>query len=231
MSNDPIARVRDDDNRHWMHPWEYMPDAGRADRTIIDRAEGIYLYDTSGARLIDGPGGMWCTQIGYGRREMAEAIAEQAVRLTYFNPFSVTAAPPAGKAALGRMVDARVNLKDSYQRATSARSGAGAAGLAEARRQTAAIVAAVAAHKLALPGLDVRLNGVTGGPSSVRNSRGALSAAAPGLDNESIVRAYLHPSDGRSHVVQLTERGLDLRDRIDGLIRQAEPIVRERAAA
>jgi hypothetical protein len=45
------------------------------------------------------------------------------------------------------------------------------------------------------------------------------------------VRAYLHPSDGRSHVVRLTKRGLDLRDRIDGLIRQAEPIVRERAAA
>jgi DNA-binding MarR family transcriptional regulator len=46
-----------------------------------------------------------------------------------------------------------------------------------------------------------------------------------------LVRAYLHPNDGRSHVVQLTERGLDLRERLDGLIRGAEPIVQERAAA
>jgi DNA-binding MarR family transcriptional regulator len=46
-----------------------------------------------------------------------------------------------------------------------------------------------------------------------------------------LVRAYLHPNDGRSHVIQLTERGVDLRDRIDALIRQAEPIVRERTAA
>ena len=46
-----------------------------------------------------------------------------------------------------------------------------------------------------------------------------------------LVRAYLHPNDGRSHVVQLTELGLDMRNRLDGLIRQAEPIVRERAAA
>jgi len=46
-----------------------------------------------------------------------------------------------------------------------------------------------------------------------------------------LVRAYLHHRDGRSHVVQLTELGLDLRERIDSLIRQAEPIVRERAAA
>lgn len=46
-----------------------------------------------------------------------------------------------------------------------------------------------------------------------------------------LVRAYLHPNDGRSHVIQLTERGLDMRERLDDLIRQAEPIVRERAAA
>ena len=46
-----------------------------------------------------------------------------------------------------------------------------------------------------------------------------------------LVRAYLHPSDARSHVIQLTELGLDMRERLDGLIRQAEPIVRERAAA
>jgi DNA-binding MarR family transcriptional regulator len=46
-----------------------------------------------------------------------------------------------------------------------------------------------------------------------------------------LVRAYLHPNDGRSHVVQLTDLGLDMRERLDGLIRQAEPIVRARAAA
>ncbi|WP_267885463.1 aminotransferase class III-fold pyridoxal phosphate-dependent enzyme [Ruegeria atlantica] len=38
--------------------------------------------------MIDGPGGMWCTQIGYGREEMAEAIAEQARNLAYFSPFN-----------------------------------------------------------------------------------------------------------------------------------------------
>jgi DNA-binding MarR family transcriptional regulator len=46
-----------------------------------------------------------------------------------------------------------------------------------------------------------------------------------------LVRAYLHPNDGRSHVVQLTDLGLDMRERLDGLIRQAEPIVRQQAAA
>jgi DNA-binding MarR family transcriptional regulator len=46
-----------------------------------------------------------------------------------------------------------------------------------------------------------------------------------------LVRAYLHPNDGRSHVIQLTERGLDMRERLDGLIRQAAPIVQQQAAA
>ena len=98
-SSSQHQHIRDNDNRHWMHPWEAMASAGQADRTIIDRAEGIYLYDETGARLIDGPGGMWCTQIGYGRAEMADAIAAQIKRLTYFNPFSVTAGPPAELAA------------------------------------------------------------------------------------------------------------------------------------
>ncbi len=94
-----IDRIRGDDNDRWFHPWEYMPEAGGANRTIVTHAEGIYIYDENGKRLIDGPGGMWCVQIGYHRREMAEAIADQVMRMPYMNPFSLTSAPPARLAA------------------------------------------------------------------------------------------------------------------------------------
>ena len=57
--------------------------------------EGIYLYDDRGRRLIDGPGGMWCVQIGHGRREMAAAIAEQAMRLSYNSPWGFANEPAA----------------------------------------------------------------------------------------------------------------------------------------
>ncbi len=110
MKTPHFSQTRQDDQKFWMHPWEYMPEAGRAERTIIDHAEGIYVYDESGARLIDGPGGMWCTQIGYGRREMADAIAEQMRRLTYMNPFALTSGPPAQLAArLAAMAPGRMN--------------------------------------------------------------------------------------------------------------------------
>lgn len=90
----PTAEIRTIDNTTWFHPWESMSDVGHADRTIVDRGEGIYIYDENGQKLIDGPGGMWCVQIGYNRREMADAIAEQVMRLPYMNPFSLTSAPP-----------------------------------------------------------------------------------------------------------------------------------------
>src|SRR5271168_3504878 len=105
-----FKRIRQDDNALWFHPWESMADAGRADRAIASHGEGVYVYDENGQKLIDGPGGMWCVQIGYGRREMADAIAEQVMRLPYMNPFSLTSVPPVQLAArIARMVPGRMS--------------------------------------------------------------------------------------------------------------------------
>jgi len=99
-----------DPQAFWMHPWEYMPTAHAAQRTVITQAEGIYVQDDTGARMIDGPAGMWCTQIGYGRQEMADAIAAQAVKLSYVNPFALSAGPPAELAArLAQMAPGAMN--------------------------------------------------------------------------------------------------------------------------
>jgi adenosylmethionine-8-amino-7-oxononanoate aminotransferase len=57
--------------------------------------DGIHLVDAQGRRFIDGPGGMWCVQIGYGRREMAEAIGAQALRLAYHSPWTFASEPSA----------------------------------------------------------------------------------------------------------------------------------------
>ncbi|MCE8526182.1 aminotransferase [Ruegeria pomeroyi] len=78
------------DNGHFVHPWEGMAAIGQNDRTFVETASGIHIVNDKGERLIDGPGGMWCTQIGYGRTEMADAMAEQARQLAYFSPFNNT---------------------------------------------------------------------------------------------------------------------------------------------
>ncbi len=78
------------DNRHFLHPWEDLGLLGQNERTVAAGGEGIYLNDSLGNKLIDGPGGMWCNQIGYGRQEMADAIARQVLELPYFSPFNLT---------------------------------------------------------------------------------------------------------------------------------------------
>jgi len=99
MRNSPSAdEVREWDNRNVLHPWHSMG-VDDSDYLIASGAEGIYVYDAEGRRYIDGPGGMWSTQIGYGRREMADAIAEQIVRLPFTSPWSSTNSPAAALAA------------------------------------------------------------------------------------------------------------------------------------
>ncbi|MEM6932672.1 MAG: aminotransferase [Pseudomonadota bacterium] len=87
--------IADADRTHHLHPWEALASWGHGDRHVVSRADGIYIHDDHGRKLIDGPGGMWCTQIGYGRKEMAEAIAAQVLKLPYASPWSTTNAPAA----------------------------------------------------------------------------------------------------------------------------------------
>jgi putrescine aminotransferase len=86
--------IRAWDNEHFLHPWESMG-MGDPDRVIAAGGKGIHIYDPQGRRYIDGPGGMWNVQIGYGRAEMAQAIAEQAVRLAYHSPWAFASEPSA----------------------------------------------------------------------------------------------------------------------------------------
>ena len=96
LSNQPdIETLHEWDRTHQLHPWAAM-DAWRGyDNILVDRAEGIYLTDGKGRKLLDGPAGMWCMQIGYGREEMVEAIADQVRKLPYTSPFTNTTEPSA----------------------------------------------------------------------------------------------------------------------------------------
>ncbi len=81
-----------------IHPWHSM-DAGATKYMVASHAEGIFIYDDKGKRYIDGPGGMWSMQIGYGRQEMADAISKQVLELPFNNPWSSASEPSAVLAA------------------------------------------------------------------------------------------------------------------------------------
>ena len=95
MLSNSAAAIRDADQHHYLHPWEALDGWGTAERLIPARGDGIYLYDSQGRRFIDGPGGMWCVNIGHGRAEMAEVAAAQMMQLTYSSPWFTAAEPAA----------------------------------------------------------------------------------------------------------------------------------------
>jgi putrescine aminotransferase len=83
------------DARHFLHPFTDFDALARTGARIIERGEGIYLWDTEGRRLLDGMSGLWCVNVGYGRRELIDAATAQLERLPFYNAFFQTATPPA----------------------------------------------------------------------------------------------------------------------------------------
>jgi adenosylmethionine-8-amino-7-oxononanoate aminotransferase len=89
------ADLIDWDRTHQVHPWAAMDSWRGYDHMMVEHGKGIYLWDSSGKRFLDGPGGMWCVQIGYGREDMAEAIARQVISLPFASPWTTTTNPAA----------------------------------------------------------------------------------------------------------------------------------------
>jgi len=91
------ARWRELDIRHHLSPFtDYRSlKLGEGGSRIITRADGVYLYDSEGAEILDGMAGLWCVNVGYGRKELAEAAYKQMLKLPYYNTFFKTATPPA----------------------------------------------------------------------------------------------------------------------------------------
>ncbi|MGY4826930.1 aspartate aminotransferase family protein [Stutzerimonas chloritidismutans] len=62
---------------------------------IITKASGVYLWDSEGHKILDAMAGLWCVNLGYGRKELVEAATRQMRELPYYNLFFQTAHPPA----------------------------------------------------------------------------------------------------------------------------------------
>ncbi|WP_137700781.1 aminotransferase [Marimonas lutisalis] len=92
------------DRDHHLHPWAGTEGFGTDEYMRVNTADGIYVWDGDGKKYIDGPGGMWCVQIGYGRQDMADAIAKQVMEMPYASPWSFTSEPAA---VLARMIAER----------------------------------------------------------------------------------------------------------------------------
>ena len=92
------------DRDHVVHGWADFSTFHETGSEIIVEGDGPYVWDITGKQLIDGIGGVWCVNVGYGREEIVDAIAEQARRLPYANPFHSTSTAPAALLA-GKLIE------------------------------------------------------------------------------------------------------------------------------
>jgi L-2,4-diaminobutyrate transaminase len=83
------------DRRSFLHPFTALADHLESGPRVIVEGEGAWLRDLDGKRYFDAVAGLWCVDIGYGRPEVAEAIYEQAKKLSYFHAFSSMATEPS----------------------------------------------------------------------------------------------------------------------------------------
>ncbi|NLH79441.1 MAG: aspartate aminotransferase family protein [Phyllobacteriaceae bacterium] len=91
----PTADLRALDTAHYMHPFTDFKGLAKEGSRIMVKGEGVWLTDSDGKRYLDGMAGLWCTNVGHGRREITRAVAEQMDELAYYNSFFKTSNAPA----------------------------------------------------------------------------------------------------------------------------------------
>jgi putrescine aminotransferase len=82
------------DAAHHIHPSTDMKKLNAEGTRIIQRGEGVHIFDNHGKRYLDGFAGLWCVNIGYGRREIADAVVRQMNELSYYNTYFGTTTTP-----------------------------------------------------------------------------------------------------------------------------------------
>ena len=83
------------DIEHHLHPFTDHKELHARKSRIITRADGVYIYDADGNRILDGMSGLWCVNAGYGRESLVQAAATQMRKLPYYNNFFQCAHPPS----------------------------------------------------------------------------------------------------------------------------------------
>src|SRR5262249_54927659 len=108
----PLIATRADTSL-W-HPFSDMA-AVRGNEIVLERGEGVWLWDDEGNRYLDGSASLWYCNIGHGRAEIADAVAAQIKKLEAWSIFGDAATPPAldladRLAGLSSLDDAKIFL-------------------------------------------------------------------------------------------------------------------------
>ncbi|PIB24097.1 aminotransferase [Amylibacter kogurei] len=107
----PTAELQALDAAHHMHPFTAGAELAKKGARVITAANGVTLTDSDGNQMLDAMAGLWCVNIGYGRKELANVAAAQMEQLPYYNTFFQTTHVPAIalSAKLAELAPAHIN--------------------------------------------------------------------------------------------------------------------------
>jgi len=88
------AHLQELDSLHHLHPFTDSAALAKTGARVITRADGVYLWDADGNQFLDAMAGLWCVNVGYGRKEIVQAVSDQMLQLPYYNTFFQTTHPP-----------------------------------------------------------------------------------------------------------------------------------------
>ena len=83
------------DKAYFLHPFTNMKLHQETGPLIIDRGEGVYVFDDSGKRYLEGMAGLWCTSLGYGEQRLIDAATRQMSKLPVYHTFGSKSNEPA----------------------------------------------------------------------------------------------------------------------------------------
>jgi 4-aminobutyrate---pyruvate transaminase len=91
----PLSNSEMRDVETLLHPTTNLHTHRTNGPLVLDRAEGVHVYDTQGKRYIEGLAGLWCTGLGYGNKELVDAATEQMQKLSFTHLFGGRSHEPA----------------------------------------------------------------------------------------------------------------------------------------
>ena len=95
-----LAEIVKSDIAHHFHPFtDHKSFHAAGGPRVITHADGVYIWDGNNNKIIDGMSGLWCVNVGYGRKELAETAYKQMLDLPYYNTFFKTTTVPATELA------------------------------------------------------------------------------------------------------------------------------------
>lgn len=83
-----LSSLMEMDKKNIFHPATSVVDLEKNGPRIVKKAKGIYIEDQDGRQILDGIAGLWCSNLGHGRAELAKAMSDAVENLDYFHTFN-----------------------------------------------------------------------------------------------------------------------------------------------